>query len=257
MKFNKTVLLLSGAIFLGMALHAQSTDSNPAGADSSRRSWTRHSHGPRMGNDSLHRREGWRPGAAGGTRPGLEGHGWARSRKGEHRPMIHFTPEQRQQMMAIDKDFRKRSEDLYKKDNITLREYKAGLIALQKEKKNKLQALLTPAQKEELAKWKAKRAENAQVMAAARLERLKIRLSLSDEQVAKVKAGQASLKAQAESIHGNEDLLPQQKREQLRDLMAKREDALKSVLTPEQLSKFQEMRKGHMRHMQGWSGHRS
>jgi len=160
-------------------------------------------------------------------------------------------------MMAINKDYHKRAADLFLKDNSTLKEYKDGLIALQKEKKSKLQALLTPQQKEEMEKWKAKRSENAQVMAAGRLERLKIRLSLTDDQVAKVKAGQASLKAKAQSIHENDNLLPQQKMEQLKDLMAKREDALKSVLTPEQLSKFQEMHKMRGHRNQSWGNHPS
>jgi Spy/CpxP family protein refolding chaperone len=277
MKWNKQALILSGAVFFGLALHAQSANPGTPGADTARRSWTRHEHGPRIGNDSLHRREGWRTEAG---RPGMgpkgqdwtgdhrDGQGFGEDRRGRHgfagrsgmghghRPMLHYTPEQRQQMIAISKDYRKRSADLFLKD-ITLKEYRAGLIALQKERKSKLQALLTPQQKEELAKWKARAAENAQVMAAARLERLKIRLSLSDEQVAKVKAGQASLKAQAKSIHENEDLLPRQKMEQLKDLMAKRDDAIRSVLTPEQLSKFQEMHKGRERRAQYPGRHRT
>jgi len=194
-----------------------------------------------MGNDSLHRREGWRPGAAEGMRPGLQGHGWARGRRGEHRPMIHFTPEQRQQMMAINKDFRKRSEDLYKKDNIMLKEYKAGLVALQKEKKSKLETLLTPQQKEQIVRRKKMADENRQVAEAGRMERLKLRLNLSDDQVAKIKAGQTDLRTQFRSIHENDNLLPQQKMEQMKGLMAKRKDVFKTVLTPEQFSKFEEM----------------
>ena len=144
--------------------------------------------------------------------------------------------------MAINMDYHKKSSDLFKKDNITLKEYKAGLVALQKEKKSKLEALLTQKQKDELAARKKRASENMQVMAAARMERLKIRLNLSDDQIAKLKSGQESLRAQMQSIHENQDLLPQQKMEKLKDLAAKRQDDFKSVLTPEQLSKLQEMK---------------
>lgn len=63
---------------------------------------------------------------------------------------IHYTPEQREQVAAINKEYRQKSEDLFKKDNSTLGEYKTGLLALQKEKKSKLEALLTQKQKDEL-----------------------------------------------------------------------------------------------------------
>ena len=145
------------------------------------------------------------------------------------------------QMMAINKDYHQKSSDLFKKDNITLKEYKAGLVAMQKEKKGKLEALLTPKQKDELVARKKRASENRQVMAAARMERLKLRLNLSDDQVAKIKAGQDNFRSKIVAIHENQDLLPRQKMEQLKDLAAKRQDTFQSVLTPEQLSKFQEM----------------
>lgn len=253
--------LLSGALFLGWAAHAQSTTDN-MNTDTTNHKADMHRHwGNRNGNDSLAKRDGFRRG--GGDRFGADGRsqafrgregfrrgegfqhgreGWA-SRGGMHRRGggIHYTPEQRKQVMAINTEYRKKSADLFKKDNITLREYKAGLVALQKEKKGKLEALLTQKQKDQLAASRKRATENAQVMAAARMERLKIRLNLSDDQVAKLKTGQENFRAQIKSIHENTDLLPQQKMEQLKDLSAKRQDNFKSVLTPEQLSKLQEM----------------
>jgi len=227
-------LLLSGALFLGWAAHAQSTntDNNPADS-TNHKSMHRHDRGREFhrGGEGFQRGEGFGRG---------EG-AWA-FRGGRHgRGGIHYTPEQRKQLMAINAEYRKKSDDLFKKDNSTLKEYKAGLVALQKEKKSKMEALLTQQQKDQLAARKKRAAENAQVMAAARMERLKIHLSLSDEQVARLKAGQENFRAQMKSIHENTDLLPQQKMEQLKDLAAKRKDSFKAVLTPEQLSKLQEM----------------
>jgi hypothetical protein len=77
---------------------------------------------------------------------------------------------------------------------------------------------------------------------------MKIRLNLSDEQAATLKSQQANLRSQFQSIRENDNLLPQQKMEQMKALAMKRQDALKSVLTPDQLSKFQAM---HTRH---WGG---
>jgi len=178
------------------------------------------------------------------TQPGSTDSTHQRHTFGRHN-RIHYTPEQRRQMMAINKEFHDKSADLFKKDNITLKQYKAGLLALQKDKRSKMEALLTPQQKEQIAGRKNRAEENRQVAEAARMERLKLRLNLSDDQVAKIKAGQADLHAQAKSIHENDNLLPQQKMDQMKDLMAKRKDVFKSVLTPEQFSKFEEMSHKH------------
>ncbi len=83
--------------------------------------------------------------------------------------------------------------------------------------------------------------ENDQVMAVARLERLRLHLNLTDDQVAKLKAGQQNLRSQAKAIHENDNLLPQEKREQMKALLAKRNDTYKAVLTPEQFSQFEKM----------------
>jgi hypothetical protein len=143
--------------------------------------------------------------------------------------------------MAINKDYRQKSEDLFKQDNLTLKQYKAGLVGLQKDKKDKLQALLTPQQKDEMAASRKRMAENAQVMEVARLERLKLRLNLSDDQITKIKTGQEALHSQVKAIHENDNLLPQQKMEQMKALIAKRNDTYKAVLTPDQYTQFEKM----------------
>jgi ribosomal protein L15 len=167
-----------------------------------------------------------------------------------HEGFAHFTPEQRKQLMAINKDYRQKREDLYKQDNITLKQYKAGLIALDKDKKAKTQALITPQQKTEMAMRRNRMEENRQVMAAARLERLRLDLQLTDDQVAQIKTGQQNLRNQAQAIHENDNLLPQEKREQMKTLMTTRNDNMKMILTPDQYTKFQQ--KSH--HRGGFGG---
>ena len=264
-KFNsllrKTVFLL-GAISFGWAAQAQSNTPS----DSTHRQGLPHRWGNRNGDlahrDSLHRdarngnfahREGFRNGPRDRNFARRDGaHRGAASRHWGSREFIHYTPEQRKQVAEINKDIRQRSADLFKKDNSTLKEYKAGLVALQKEKKNRLEALLTQKQKDNIAATRKRRMENEQVMAAAHMERLKLRLNLSDDQVTKIKTGQQDLHSQLKAIHDNDNLLPQQKMEQLKALVAKRNDTYKSVLTPEQYSQFEKM--SHRR--EGFGGRR-
>jgi len=216
-------LLLSILILTVASIHAQSTGNAQSGSNAGTDTTMHHR------NPGMHR---W-----GNRTGGDEGRGdnWGR---GEH---IRYTPEQRQQAMAINKDYHQKSEDLYKQDNLTLKQYKAGLVALQKEKKDKLAALLSPGQKTEIAARRKEMDENRQVREVARLEKLKLHLNLTDDQVAKIKAGQENLHSQAKAIHENDNLLPQQKMEQLKTLMAKRNDTYKSVLTPDQYTQFEKM----------------
>ena len=255
-KFNsllrKTVFLL-GAISFGWAAQAQSNTPS----DSTHRQGLPHHWGNRNGDlahrDSLHTRNfAHREDFRNGPRDRNFARRGAATRHWGSREFIRYTPEQRKQVAEINKDIRQRSADLFKKDNSTLKEYKAGLVALQKEKKTRLEALLTQKQKEDIAATRKRRTENEQVMAAAHMERLKLRLNLSDDQVTKIKTGQQDLHSQLKAIHDNDNLLPQQKMEQLKALVAKRNDTYKSVLTPEQYSQFEKM--SHRR--EGFGGRR-
>ena len=147
--------------------------------------------------------------------------------------------------MAINSEYRKKREDLYKNDNLTLREYKAGLVSLQKDKKARLQNLLTPEQKNSIAEIKKKRDVDRQVNAAGRLERMKFRISLTDQQTASLKLQQQKLATEVRSIRENDNLLAYQKKEQIKQLSEKQKDELKSILTAEQLSQLENMRKQH------------
>jgi hypothetical protein len=275
------LLLLPTLLLLGWAASAQTTGTNNNSSDTTHHHMMHHRWGNGMGGDSLAKRDGFHhggPGRGPGGPDGFHGgpggqQGWAYHRPGQGQwgqgrfghfgrdghfgrgghgghgrghfgrggEFVHYTPEQRKQVMAINKDFKQKSEDLFKQDNITLKQYKAGLIALQKDKKAKLQALLTPQQNNELAARRKRMSENAQVMEVAHLERLKLHLNLTDDQVAKIKAGQEALRSQFKTLHENDNLLPQEKRDQMKALMAKRNDTYKSVLTPDQYTQFEKM----------------
>jgi hypothetical protein len=246
---RKQLFLLFGALFLSWAANAQSTGNNPT-------TDTTHT--------SHHRFHGGSPNAYGFHRPG-ENH-FGQNRPGQnrfdhnrfahnrfrhnrfgrgHHEFIHYTPEQEKQVMAINNDYKQKSKDLFQQDNLTLKQYKAGLIALQKDKKAKIETLLTPLQKDQQAASRRLREDRAQLMASTRLDRLRQALNLTDDQVAKLKTGQENLRSQAQAIHKNDNLLPQEKHEQLKALMTTRNDNFKTILTPDQYSKFQQMRSHH------------
>jgi Spy/CpxP family protein refolding chaperone len=243
----KKVLTLAVIFFSVWSANAQVTDNSGKMNDSSRhrfmhRGWNQN------GRDSMHRNFGRFRGES-LSRVDLHNrrnrfHSFDRTKsRSVFAKYLHTTPEQRKQMHDINEDYRKKSQDLYRQDNLTLREYKLRLLALQKDKKSKLENLLTSEQKNMIETRKKHRAEELQVNAAARLERMKIRLNLSEDQASKIKMQQTDFRMQMIAIHDNDGLLHYQKRDQMKDLMVKREESFKSLLTPEQFSQFEKMHK--------------
>lgn len=88
-----------------------------------------------------------------------------------------------------------------------------------------------------------------------RLARMKDALSLSDDQVAKLKAIFEDQKAQLDPIWKDTSLSREQKREKSKPIMESTKAKVDAVLTPEQLAKLKELRKQHgMRHRGGAAG---
>ena len=167
-------------------------------------------------------------------------YGMNRFRQGNNRQhgrfggFLRWTAEQRKQLQNINADYRKKAADLYRQDDLTLKAYKAGLYALQKDKKERIQALLTTEQKAKIAEHKKRMDENAQVMAAARLEKMKIRLKLSDEQAAAIKMQQQKTRTAIASILKNDNIMHDEKRSRMKEVAKSNRETIRSILTPEQ-----------------------
>lgn len=152
---------------------------------------------------------------------------------------LHLTKEQKEQSKAIKDNYDKQLAALYDNDKLKMGEFKKKTAALRAERKAKTEALLTVEQKNKIEAFKKKRAEDRQVMAAARLERMKINLGLNDNQVASIKTAQESLHTQMKALHEDESLVPEQKKEKMKALFEQHKATVKALLTPEQQSKLE------------------
>lgn len=156
------------------------------------------------------------------------------------RGMIQMSEEQKKQAHTIHEDFQQKLSKLNSNDKVTLGDYKKQLASLEKERKNKLQNLLTTEQKEKIAIAKQRAAENKQVRNAAKLERMKLKLNLQDEQVAKIKALNEQLKQKAMAIKNNENMSSIDKKTKMKELFVERKNTMQTILTAEQQSKMEE-----------------
>ena len=165
--------------------------------------------------------------------------------KGMMAKELNLSDAQKAQAKTINADYRKKMQDLNKQDNITVKEMRNRKTAIQKDRKTKMDGLLTADQKNKIAKAKADRKVKSEDRSVKRMDKMKTNLNLSDEQVSKLKSQRSATQAKAEKIKNNESLSREQKKEQMMVLKAEAKEQHDKVLTPEQLKKKEEMRKSH------------
>jgi Spy/CpxP family protein refolding chaperone len=163
--------------------------------------------------------------------------------KGMIAKQLNFSDAQKAQAKIINEDARKKMQELNKNENITVKEQRDRKAAIQKERKTKMDGLLTAEQKTKQTQLKAEHKAKKEERYAKQMDKMKISLNLSDEQVVKLKAQRAASHAKAEKIKNNESLSREQKKEQMMALKTEAKAQDDKILTPEQFKKKEEMKK--------------
>ena len=163
-----------------------------------------------------------------------------RNHHGMDMKKLDLTEDQKAKFKSQQESFRKQMEELKKNDNITVKEWKSKAETIRKEHKAKMEGILTPDQKEKMAKMKAEAKDTREGMEKNRAADMKTRLGLSDEQATKMAANRKEVGEKMKAIRENKSLTDDQKREQMKDLHKKQQDNMKSILTEEQLKKLKE-----------------
>ncbi|MCX8019862.1 MAG: hypothetical protein N2747_05150 [Chitinophagaceae bacterium] len=156
---------------------------------------------------------------------------------------LNLTETQKEQIKKENEAFRKKMQELKNNENITVKEWKMQREKLFKEHKENLQQVLTDEQKTKLEKIKADRKKEMEQRTEKRAEQIKKELGLTDAQAEAFRKNRQELAEKIKSVKENQSLSKEQKKEQIRELMQKHNEWLKSNLTPEQYEKLKEMRK--------------
>jgi len=176
------------------------------------------------------------------TKPAQQQHHFDKGKHGKHGKHGHhgkhmgvtLSDEQKKQAAAINNNYRQQVASLKKDDNMTMGSYKKKLLALNKDRKSRMNALLTADQKATIAQNKQKMQQKMQERSTARLDKMKQHLNLKDEQVATIKSQQDAFRKKVSDIRANDNLLPEDKKQQIRALAKDQKEQFKSVLTKEQ-----------------------
>lgn len=159
---------------------------------------------------------------------------------------LNFSEEQKKQAKLNKDNYKRQLQELNKNENITVKEFRDKKSALHKEQQAKMQSLLTPEQKTKMAQLKAEQKAKAEQHYAARMDKMKTKLNLSDNQVAKMKAQHAEMSAKLKAIKEDDKMDRVAKQEKLKALKSQMKEDRKKIFTPEQMQKMEEMKKGRI-----------
>jgi small-conductance mechanosensitive channel len=134
-------------------------------------------------------------------------------------------------------------DELRMKDDILVKDWRNQMTELNKKHKEDMSALLSKEQKEQIEKYKVDRKKMAEIDANARMEKMKLRLDLNDDQMARIKKQRSETLEKRKAIHENRSQDMMKKRVEMKTLIQKNKENMRSILTEEQLKKMKETRK--------------
>jgi hypothetical protein len=162
--------------------------------------------------------------------------------KGMMAHKLNLSEEQKAKAKTYHEDFRTKMADLKKNDNITVKEWRSKMETLRKDHKAKIQGLLTNDQKSQIEKMKTDRKAMHEIDSKSRMEKMKMKLGLSDDQASKLSKNRTEMMEKMKAIRENKNLDDLKKKEQVKELMKQQKEKTKSVLTEEQLKKLKEQK---------------
>lgn len=166
--------------------------------------------------------------------------------KGMMMQQLNLSESQKAQLKTNRESTKSQLAELNKDENITVKEYKTRKAAILKSQKATMENVLTPEQKQQLAKNKMEFKAKRQQMTAKRMEKMKTALNLTDEQLVSIKSSHDAGKAKAMAIRENSQLSKKEKKAQLMAVRTEQKNNLKQLLTAEQITRLEEMKKARM-----------
>jgi Spy/CpxP family protein refolding chaperone len=162
--------------------------------------------------------------------------------KGDLLKRIELTEEQKAEWQKIQKEHRQAMKSLMENEQISVKEQRDKLFELSKAHKKQIDALLTPAQREQLqaamnlqkAKVEAKRAQG--------FARMSTRLNLSKEQQEAIKQEQVKLRNTLEAIRADKDAERTERVQKIKQAMENHKKAVAGLLTEAQKKEMENLK---------------
>lgn len=162
-------------------------------------------------------------------------HSFRHHQHGMMAKQLNLSDEQNAQLKTLNTDYHKKMIEFKKNESMTVKDYKAGMLALRKDHKTQFESILTPAQKDQLAKFKKDRQHFGK-------KDLKTELGLTEAQAGQLKTLRTELHEKMHAIHTDSALTRDQKHEQVKHLAMQQKEELSKLLTPVQMQQLRQHR---------------
>ena len=156
---------------------------------------------------------------------------------------LNLSEEQKVKAKKLNEEYRKNMMDLRKKDDIPVKEWRSRREELNKKHRDDFRGLLSKEQRDQMEKMRTEKRTMSESNANARMEKMKSNLGLTNDQVEKLKKQRSETSEKMKAIRENKSLDETRKREEMKGLMNKRKENMRSILTEDQMKKMQEMKK--------------
>ncbi len=164
---------------------------------------------------------------------------------------LNLTNEQKEKIKAEKEVLKKKLEELRGNTGMSAEDMKNNRVEIMKTHKEAMKAILTPEQQDQVKEMKKEmKVEGGKVRGEGKgqkmkdnFEEIKQDLNLSADQSAKMKTLNEELKTNMLKIRDNTSLTREQKKEQVKALMSSHKTSVDAILTAEQKTKLDAIRK--------------
>jgi hypothetical protein len=153
---------------------------------------------------------------------------------------LNLSKEQKAKFKSLNEDYRTQMDELKKKDDITVKEWRSRMDNLRKDHRDKISSLLTDDQKDQLKKSREARQLRQSDRRKEGFDRMRTRLNLTDDQTTRLKQSRSEMAEKLKAIRENQSLSDDQKKEQVQELKKKNQENLKTILSEDQLKRLHE-----------------
>ncbi len=153
---------------------------------------------------------------------------------------LNLTAEQKAKLQASRADFKLKMDAIDNNTSLTEEQKRTQKEALRKEQRAAMESILTPEQK---AKMPQSRGQKSGEGNAGREDKMRMKdeLGLSNDQADKLKSIHQNTKAEIEAIRSNTSLSADAKKAQIKAIKEKAKADRKTLLTPDQQKKMEQM----------------
>ncbi|MFN6944938.1 MAG: hypothetical protein ACK4ND_08305 [Cytophagaceae bacterium] len=185
--------------------------------------------------------------------PHVQSNNTDRSKKHEQfKKDLNLDEQQEAAIKALREEYKTKAGEIKNNSSLNEEQRKSEFMKLHKEKRSRMQEILTPEQTQMLKEKKAEYQKNKKGKGEkggykTDYAQLKKDLNLTDQQVNDMKALNENYRTKKAAVKSSSSLDEEAKRAQYKSLRSEKNTELKKILSEEQYNKYKEMRsqKGH------------